>query len=89
MIYRVGFCNYSCAERHELRFCLRFSFFFLFISYYLYIFGVTFVYANLCVHILALIIQDGGKPFPVTRLPVLNRLTDLSQHTVLLPSLHR
>ena len=36
-----------------------------------FIFGVTFVHANLCMHILASIIQDGGKSFPVTRLPVL------------------
>ena len=32
-------------------------------------FGVKFVHANLCMHILASIFQDGGKPFPVTRLP--------------------
>ena len=32
-------------------------------------FGVTFVHANVCMHILALIFQDGGNPFPVTRLP--------------------
>ena len=43
----------------------------------LVIFGVTFVHANLCMHILALIFQDGGNPFPVTRLPVLNSVTDL------------
>ena len=39
-------------------------------------------------HILALIFQDGGNPFPVPRLPVLNSVTDSSQHTLLLPALH-
>ena len=37
----------------------------------IFIFGATFVHANLCMHILASIFQDGGNPFPVTRLPVL------------------
>ena len=52
----------TCTHAHEYR-LLGASFFF--------IFGVTFVHANLCMHILASIIQDGGKSFPVTRLPVL------------------
>ena len=43
-------------------------------------FGVTFVHANLFLHILALIFQDGGNPFPVNRLPVLNTLTDSLRH---------
>ena len=55
----------------------------------LFFFGVTFVHANLCMHILALIIQDGGNPFPVTRLPVLNSVTDSSRRSLLLTSLHR
>ena len=46
------------------------------------------MHANLCMHILASIIQDGGNPFPVTRLPVLRSVTDSSQHTLLLPTLH-
>ena len=50
--------------------------------------GVTFVHANLCMHILALIFQDGGNPFPVTRLPVLSSVTDSSRHTLLLSTLH-
>ena len=54
----------------------------------LVIFGVIFVYANLCMHILALIFQDGGNPFPVTRLLVLNSMTDLPWPTLLLPLLH-
>ena len=44
-------------------------------------------YANLCMHILASIFQNGGNPFPVTRLPVLNSVTDLSRHTLLLLAL--
>ena len=56
---------------------------------FIFIFGVSFVHANLCMDILALIFQDGGNPFPVTRLLVLNSVTDLSQHTLQLPSLHR
>ena len=48
-----------------------FFFFFFFV-------GVTFVHANLCMHILSPTFQDGGNPFPVTRLPVLNSVTDWS-----------
>ena len=51
-------------------------------------FSVTFVDANLCGHILASTFQDGGNSFPVTRLPLLNSVTDSSQHTLLLPALH-
>ena len=40
-------------------------------------------------HILALIIQDGGNPFLVTRLLVLNSVTDSSRHSLLLTSLHK
>ena len=51
---------------------------------------VTFVHANLCTHILASIFQDGGNPFPgyyildflLLSLPVLNSVTDESQHTL-------
>ena len=53
-----------------------------------FIFGVTFVHANLCMHILASTCQDGGNPFPVIRLPVVNSVTDSSRHTLLLPALH-
>ena len=53
-----------------------------------FIFGVTFVHANLCMHILASTCQDGGNPFPVIRLPVVNCVTDTSRHTLLLPALH-
>ena len=44
---------------------------------------------NLCMHILASIFQDGSNSFPAIRLPVLNSVTDLSRHTLLLPPLHR
>ena len=44
------------------------------------------MHANLCMRILTSIFQDGGNPFPVTRLLVLNSTTDLSQHTLLLPA---
>ena len=54
----------------------------------IFIFGVTFVHANVCMHILALTCQDGGNPFPVIRLPVVNSVTDSSRHTLLLPPLH-
>ena len=33
-------------------------------------------------------LQDGGNPFPVIRLPVVNSVTDSSRHTLLLPALH-
>ena len=46
------------------------------------------MHANLCTYILALTFQDGRNPFPVTRLPVLNSMADLSRHTLLLPALH-
>ena len=39
-------------------------------------------------HILASTCQDGGNPFPVIRLPVVNSVTDSSRHTLLLPALH-
>ena len=55
----------------------------------LFFFGVTFVHANLCTHMLASIIQDGGNPFPVTRLPALTSVTDSSRHSLLLTSLLR
>ena len=45
------------------------------------------MHANLCMHILASR-QDGGNPFPVIRLPVVNSVTDSSRHTLLLPALH-
>ena len=54
-----------------------------------FFFGVTFVHANLCTHMLALIIQDGGNPFLVTRLPALTSVTDSSRHSLLLTSLLR
>ena len=46
------------------------------------------MHANLCTHILASTFQEGSNEFPVTRLPVLNSVTDSSQHTLLLPALH-
>ena len=46
------------------------------------------MHANLCMHILASTCQDGGNPFPVIRLPVVNSVTDSSRHTLLLPALH-
>ena len=60
----------------------------VFIIIIFFIFGVTFVQANLCMHILASPCQDGGNPFPVIRLPVVNSVTDSSRHTLLLPALH-
>ena len=54
-----------------------------------FVWRVTFVHANLCMHILASIFQGDGNPFPVTSLLVLNSVTDLSHHTLLLPLLHR
>ena len=58
------------------------------IIFIFFIFGVTFVHANLCMHILASTCQDGGNPFPVIRLPVVNCVTDSSRHTLLQPALH-
>ena len=46
------------------------------------------MHANLCMHILASTCQDGGNPFAVIRLPVVNSVTDSSRHTLLLPALH-
>ena len=46
------------------------------------------MHANLCMYNLAFTFQDGGNPFPVTRLPVLNSVTESSRHTLLLPALH-
>ena len=47
-----------------------------------FIFGVTLVHANLCMHILASTCQDGSNPSPVIRLPVVNSVTDSSRHTL-------
>ena len=46
------------------------------------------MHADLCMHILPSMFQDGSNPFPVTRLPVLNSMTDSSRHTLQLPTLH-
>ena len=46
------------------------------------------MHANLCLHILASTCQDGGNPFPVIILPVVNCVTDSSRHTLLQPALH-
>ena len=54
----------------------------------IFIFGVTFVHANLCMLILASTGQDGGNPFPVIRIPVVNSVTDSSRHTLRLLALH-
>ena len=68
----------TCTHAHEYRLLgASCSYFF---------FCVTFVHANLCTHILASIIQDGGNPFPVTRLPALTSVTDSSRHSLLLSS---
>ena len=58
------------------------------IIFIFFIFGVTFVHANLCMHILASTCQDGGNPFPVIGLPVVNCVTDSSRHTLRVPALH-
>ena len=68
----------TCTHAHEYRL--------LGASCFLFFFGVTFVHANLCTHILASIIQDGGNTFPVTRLPALTSVTDSSRHSLLLSS---
>ena len=70
----------TCMHAHEFRL--------LGASCIFFIFGVTFVHANLCMHILASTSQDGGNPFPVIRLPVVNSVTDSSRHTLRLPALH-
>ena len=58
------------------------------ITFIFFIFGVTFVHANLGKFILASTCQDGGNPFRVIRLPVVNCETDSSRHTLLKPALH-
>ena len=58
------------------------------IIFIFFIFGVTFVHANLCRHIFASTCQDGGNPFPVIRLLVVNSVTDSPRHTLRLPALH-
>ena len=68
----------TCTRAHEYRL----------LGSSCFIFGVTFVHANLCMHILASTCQDGGNPFPVIRLPVVNSVTDSSRQTLLLPALH-
>ena len=68
----------TCTHAHEYRL----------LGASCFLFGVTFVHANLCMHILPSMSQDGGNPFPVTRLPVLNSVTDSSQHALLLLALH-
>ena len=69
----------TCTHAHEYRLLGASCFF---------IFGVTFVHANLCMHILASTCQDGGNPFPVIRIPVVNSMTDSLRHTLRLPALH-
>ena len=69
----------TCTHAHEYRLPGASCFF---------IFGVTFVHVNLCMHILASTCQDGGNQIPVIRLPVVNSVTDSSRHTLLLPALH-
>ena len=72
----------TCTHAHEYRLLGASCF------YYFFIFGVTFVHANLCMHILASTCQDGGNPFPDISLPVVNSVTDSSRHTLRLPALH-
>ena len=59
--------------------------FFVFVFYVFFFFGVTSSHANLCMHVLVPIFRYYGNPLPVTRLPVLNRVTDASRNTLLLP----
>ena len=73
-----------CTHAHEYRLLGASCYYFLFF----FIFGVTFVHANLCMHILASTCQDGDNPFPVIRLPVVNCVTNSSRHTLLQPALH-
>ena len=47
---------------------------------------MTLVHVNLCMHILCFALSSYSNPFPVTRIQVLNSVTDLSRHT--LSSLH-
>ena len=75
----------TCTHAHEYR-LLGASCYYYFLFFF--IFGVTFVHANLCMHILASTCQYGGSPFPVIRLPVVSSVTDSSRHTLLLPALH-
>ena len=77
---------YSCAVAVWVK--VSAPFFFFFLLFFFLFFGVTFVHAILYGHILASIFQDGGNPFPVTRLPVLSSVTHSSRHTLLLPTLH-
>ena len=77
----------TCTHAHEYR-LVGASCFIIIIIIFFFIFGVTFVHANLCMHILASTCQDGGNPFPVIRLPVVNCVTDSSRHTLLQSALH-
>ena len=74
----------TCTQAHEYRLLGASCYYY----FHFFIFGVTFVHANLCMHILASTCQDGGNPFPVIRLPVVNSVTDSSRHTLRLPALH-
>ena len=88
--YRLlGASCYSCAVAAWVKVSPPFFFLLLLLLLFLFLcFGVTFVHANLCTYILASTFQDGGNPFPVTRLLVLNSVTDSSWYTLLLPALH-
>ena len=78
----------TCTHAHEYRLLRASCFIIIIIIIFTFsIFGVTFVHANLCMHILASTCQDGGNPFPVIRLPVVNCVTDSSRHTLLQPAL--
>ena len=66
----------TCTHAHEYRL----------LGASCFIFGVTFVHANLCMHVLAFTFQDGVNQFPPTRLPVRKSVTDSSRHTLLPPS---
>ena len=56
--------------------------------YYYYYYNFYFFYFWCHMHILASTYQDGGNPFPVIRLPVVNCVTDSSRNTLLQPALH-
>ena len=54
----------------------------LIIIFIIFIFGVTFVHENLCMHTLASTCEDGVNAFLVIRLPVVNSVTDLSRQAL-------
>ena len=89
----------TCTHAHEYRllgascyYCYYYYYYYYYCYYYYYYFFIflffLFLVSHLCMHILASTCQDGGNPFPVIRLPVVNCVTDSSRHTLLQPALH-